>query len=244
MQNNSKLWGKSFHGCAGVLAVILVSLLVSGCPKASESSAATETSETEIKLPEPRHDSDVSIEETLLKRRSVRNYTGESLTLQEVSQLLWAAQGISDPRGFRTAPSAGATYPLETYLVVGNVENLAQGVYRYDPQEHKLVRTLDKDVRSELSVAALGQPWVEEGAISIVFAAVYERTTRRYGDRGIKYVHMEVGHAGQNVHLQAVALGLGTVVIGAFRDERVKEILDLPQDEQPLYIMPVGRSKE
>ncbi|HAZ32160.1 MAG TPA: nitroreductase [Dehalococcoidia bacterium] len=194
-----------------------------------------------VRLPEPRYDSDVSIEETLLKRRSVRDYTGEPLTLQEVSQLLWAAQGITDPRGFRTAPSAGATYPLETYLVVGDVEHLTPGVYRYDPQEHKLVKVLEGDRRAGLAAAALGQRWVREGAINIVFTAIYERTTRRYGDRGIRYVHMEVGHAGQNVHLQAVALGLGTVVIGAFHDDQVKKILNLPKGEHPLYIMPVGR---
>lgn len=199
------------------------------------------TPEMEAKLPEPRHNSGISIEETLLKRRSVRDYTGEPLTLPEVSQLLWAAQGITDPRGLRTAPSAGATYPLETYVVVGDVENLAQGVYRYHLPKQELVKVLDGDLRTELAAAALGQSWVREGAINIVFTAIYERTTRRYGDRGIRYVHMEVGHAGQNVYLQAVALGLGTVVIGAFRDDQVKEILNLPQDEHPLYIMPVGR---
>jgi len=221
-----------------VLAVLSLS---SGCVPGEKPTPPRLPPGTEVELPEPRHDSGVSIEETLLKRRSVRDYTGEPLTLQEVSQLLWAAQGATGPRGFRTAPSAGATYPLETYVVVGDVGNLTEGVYRYESAEHKLVKVLDGDWRAQLAGAALGQSCIKEGAISIVFTAIYERTTRRYGDRGIRYVHMEVGHAAQNVYLQAVALRLGTVVIGAFRDDQVREILKLPQNEQPLYIMPVGR---
>ena len=226
----------------GLLVLALTALfLSSGCIPAEEPAPPSLPSEIEVKLPEPRYDSGVSIEETLLKRRSVRDYTGKPLTLPEVSQLLWAAQGITDPQGFRTAPSAGATYPLETYVVVGDVENLTEGVYRYKSAEHKLVKVLDGDYRAQLAGAALGQRMVKEGAVNIVFTAIYERTTRRYGDRGIRYVHMEVGHAAQNVYLQAVALGLGTVVVGAFSDDQVREILKLPEDEQPLYIIPAGR---
>jgi len=221
-----------------VLAVLSLS---SSCIPAEELTLPQVPPEIEVKLPEPRHDSGVSIEETLLKRRSVRDYTGECLTLQEVSQLLWAAQGTTDARGFRTAPSAGATYPLETYIVVGDVENLTEGIYHYKSAEHKLVKVLDGDYRAQLASAALGQSWVNKAAVNIVFTAIYERTTQRYGDRGIKYVHMEMGHAAQNVYLQAVALGLGTVVVGAFRDDQVREILKLAKNEQPLYIMPVGR---
>lgn len=195
-----------------------------------------------IKLPEPGHQGEVSVGEALLERRSVRDYTAESLTIGEVSQLLWAAQGITDPRGLRTAPSAGALYPLETYVVVGDVVSLDEGVYRYEPAEHALVRVLNNDLRGELAGAALGQECVEKGAIDVVFTAVYERTTGKYGDRGIRYVHMEVGHAAQNLCLQAVALGLGTVTIGAFDDEMVKKVLNLPSSESPLYIMPVGRA--
>ncbi|HID91006.1 TPA: SagB/ThcOx family dehydrogenase, partial [Candidatus Bathyarchaeota archaeon] len=145
----------------------------------------------EIRLPTPRYESDVSIEEALLRRRSVRSYRDEPMTLQEVSQLLWAAQGITDPRGFRTAPSAGALYPLVLYVVVGNVEGLEKGVYRYGPHKHGIVKVLDGDRRAELAGAALGQEWVKNGAIDLVITAVYERTTRKYGDRGIRYVHME-----------------------------------------------------
>lgn len=201
---------------------------------------------TEVNLPAPRFDSDVSIEETLLKRRSIRRYTRDAITLQDVSQLLWAAQGITERRGgygLRTAPSAGALYPLETYVVVGNVQDLAPGVYRYLPEHHRLTRVAGGDLRADLAAAALGQDWVRQGAAIIVFTAVYERTTGRYGERGIMYVHMEVGHAAQNVCLQAVALNLGTVVVGAFYDDRVRDILKLPKNEQPLYIIPVGKPR-
>ena len=195
-----------------------------------------------IALPEPRFDSDMSIEQGLLRRRSIRAFADESLTLQELAQLLWAAQGVTDTRGLRTAPSAGATYPLELYAVTGKVDELGPGVYRYEPDEHRLLKTMEGDRRAQLADAALGQRFVEEGAVVFVFTAFYERTTMRYGDRGVRYVHMEAGHAAQNLHLQATSMGLATVVVGAFLDERVAEILDLPQNEQPLYIMPVGRT--
>jgi len=193
-----------------------------------------------IALPEPRYDSDMSVEQSLLQRRSIRSFADESLTLQELAQLLWATQGITDARGFRTAPSAGATYPLELYAVVGHVDELSPGVYRYEPDEHRLHRTMEGDTRARLADAALGQRFVEEAAVVFVLTAVYERTTTRYGDRGVRYIHMEAGHAAQNLYLQATALDLGTVVVGAFRDEQVVELLDLPQNEQPLYIVPLG----
>lgn len=199
--------------------------------------------ETVIKLPEPRYDSDVSVEQSLLQRRSIRSYTGEPLTLQDVSQLLWAAQGITDPRGFRTAPSAGALYPLEVYLVAGDVPDLTSGVYRYEPDQHQLVRVIEGDKRTELGDATLMQSCVKEGAVVFVFTAVYERTTGKYGDRGIRYVHIEAGHAAQNLCLQATAMGLGIVTVGAFHDEEVAKLLNLPQDEHPLYIIPVGRKQ-
>ena len=194
-----------------------------------------------IKLPQPKYSSEVSLEEALLKRRSVRDYTGEPLTLGEVSQLLWAAQGITSKRGFRTAPSAGALYPIELYLIVGDVQDLAVGIYLYQPKTHELIMIAGKDVRKELASAALGQSSVKNGAIDLVFTAVYQRTTRKYGERGIKYVHMEIGHAAQNVCLQATVMNLGVVTIGAFNDEKVSKILKLPKEERPLYIIPVGR---
>lgn len=194
-----------------------------------------------IKLPEPKYDSNTSVEQALLERRSVRAYKDESLTLTEVSQLLWAAQGITDPRGFRTAPSAGALYPLELYVLAGNVNNLPNGVYKYKPHKHELAMVVEGDKRTELCNAALDQPGVKDAAAVIVFSAVYERTTGKYGERGIRYVHIEVGHAAQNIYLQAVSLNLGTVVMGAFDDEEVKKIMNIGDKEQPLYIMPVGK---
>ena len=194
-----------------------------------------------MKLPGPQYDGKVSLEESLLKRRSIRSYTGQPLTLQEVSQLLWAAQGITEAGGLRTAPSAGALYPLELYVVVGDVQDLTPGVYRYQPDGHQLTKIMDGDRRGELASAALEQGCVKEGAAAFVFAAVYERTTGKYGERGIRYVHIEVGHAAQNLCLQATALGLGAVTVGAFSDEQVTRVINLPEEEQPLYIVPVGR---
>ena len=126
-------------------------------------------------------------------------------------------------------------------MVIGGVEDVAKGVYKYEPQQHELVRVLDGEQRKALAEAALNQQSIAQGAIDIVITAIYERTTRKYSDRGIRYVHMEAGHAAQNVYLQAVAMNLGMVVIGAFYDDQVKEVLNLPENEEPLYIMPVGR---
>lgn len=196
-----------------------------------------------ITLPAPRHSSPVSVEAALHQRRSLREYQDTPVTLAEVSQLLWAAQGITHKHGYRTAPSAGALYPLEVYLVAGHVTDLAEGVYKYRPQTHTLVKIAEGDHRSELAAAALGQRWIKDAAMVIVLAAVYERTTAKYGARGVPYVHMEVGHAAQNVYLQTVALELGTVFIGAFYDDRVKDLLKMPDTEHPVGIMPVGKSR-
>ena len=194
-----------------------------------------------IRLPEPKYDSDVSLEEILVRRRSIRDYTHEPLTLEEVSQLLWAGQGITSDWGGRTTPSAGALYPLELYVIVGDVKNLAAGLYKYKPERHELVMVLEGDIRSRLADAALGQSPVKHGAVDIVLTSVNHRTTRKYGDRGIKYVLIEIGHAAQNICLQATAMELGSVMIGAFHDEEVSSLLKLPKEEAPLYIIPIGR---
>jgi SagB-type dehydrogenase family enzyme len=207
----------------------------------SPGSGAALAQEKVFRLPAPVTSSSVSIEEALSKRRSIRSYQDVALTLKQLSQMLWAAQGITDRRGFRTAPSAGATYPLETYAVVGSVTGVAPGVYRYKPDGHSMEKLLGGDVRGELAGACYGQKWVEKGAVSIVFTAVRERTTKRYGRKAIQYIDNEIGHASQNVYLQAVSLGLGTVAIGAFSGKRLKDILKLPHEEVPLYLMPVGK---
>lgn len=199
-----------------------------------------------IKLPPPKLEGTMSVEEAIAKRRSIREYTGEPLTLQDVSQLLWAAQGITDPiRKFRAAPSAGATYPLEVYVVVkeGGVEGLPAGIYKYDPYTHSIRLVKKGDYSEELYKACLEQEWVLEAQINIVITAVYERTTSRYGERGIRYVHMEAGHVGENIYLQATALGLGTVAIGAFYDDQVESIISAPPEEHALYVYPVGHRR-
>jgi len=193
----------------------------------------------EIKLPAAQLTGSVSLEKVLSARRSVRDYKDSALRLSEVAQLLWAAQGITADWGGKTAPSAGATYPLEIYAVVGDVEGLELGVYHYISGSHSLKKTVEGDLREQLSASALGQRCVAEAPVTVVVTAVFDRTTRRYGERGIRYVHMEVGHVGQNVCLQAKTLGLSTVMIGAFRDEAVKGVLKLK--EEPLYLIPVGR---
>lgn len=202
--------------------------------------------DSSIQLSPPETVGTMSVEEAIQRRRSIRSYTSDPLSLQDVSQLLWAAQGITDPaRNLRAAPSAGATYPLEVYIAVGNnsVTGLADGLYRYDPYRHRLEHVLKGDLRSSLAGAALGQTWIKEAPINIIIAAVYERTTAKYSERGIRYVHMEAGHAAQNLYLQATARGLGMVVVGAFQDDQVQELLQLPKDQKPLYIIPVGRLK-
>lgn len=194
-----------------------------------------------IQLPEPRLDGEVSVERALQMRRSVRSYKNEPLNISDISQILWSAQGITSPRGFRTAPSAGALYPLELYVVSGNIISLPPAIYRYRPDDHLLLKIVSGDQRSELSRAALRQSAIRKAPAVLLFCAVYERVTAKYGQRGIRYVHMEVGHAVQNACLQAIALGLNTVVIGAFRDTEVKKIADLADEEQPQYFVPIGR---
>jgi SagB-type dehydrogenase family enzyme len=195
---------------------------------------------TRIVLPE----SDVHDGSTLIgafdKRRSVRDYAEHELTLVQVARLLWAAQGANDPSGLRTAPSAGALYPLELVLVAGNVAGLKSGVYRYQVRRHALKLVAEGDLRFRLAKAALGQAWLSNAAAVAVVTAIYEHTTRKYGKRGKRYVQIEVGHAAQNMLLQAAVLGLGAAVVGAFDDAAVGDVLGLPDFENPLYLLPIG----
>lgn len=233
--------GKSLY--LGVL-LFISGLIFAAYLLKSRSEEKLSTRTGEIKLPAPRYKGKLSVEEAIYRRRSIRRYKDAPLTLQEVSQLLWAGVGatIDGVTGAtRAYPSAGATYPLELYLVAGKVKELEAGLYHYDWRNHKLILLKRGDLRRELTRAALGQRMVQDAPISLVFTAVYPRTTRRYGERGkTRYVHMDMGHAGQNIHLQAEALDLGTVVVGAFQDQAVKKVLGV-KDQEPLYIMPVGR---
>ncbi|ADT84350.1 SagB/ThcOx family dehydrogenase [Thermococcus barophilus] len=190
-----------------------------------------------IKLPAPKREGRMSLEEAIDRRKSIRRYKDESLTIEEVSQVLWAAYGINR-WGKRTSPSAGACYPFEVYVVVENVEGLSPGIYRYDGEAHRLELIREGHFRKSLAEACLGQRCVATAPVNIVIVAHYERTTGRYGERGVRYVHIDAGHMGQNIYLQATALNLGTVAVGAFRDEEVKKVLEVPGE--PLYIFPLG----
>ena len=197
-----------------------------------------------FRLELPPHDQkgNVSVEEALQQRRSVRVYEPGHLDLADVSQILWSAQGITTLPGRRTAPSAGALYPLEIFLVAGEVVDLPAGVYRYQPKGHELILEQTGDQRASLASAALSQTFIQEAPAVLVITGIYQRTEKKYGQRSRRYVHMEVGHAAQNVYLQAAARGLATVMVGAFKDSRVQEILGLPLDHMPLGIMPLGNA--
>ncbi len=189
----------------------------------------------QIELPRPKLKGNLTVEEAIARRRSVRSYTSESLSLEQIAQLLWAAAGLTSNHGQRAAPSAGARYPLEVYLAC------EQGLFHYEVPTHSLIKTKAGEIRPALATAAHGQTFVAEAAISVVFTAIYERTTSRYRERGIRYVHIDVGHAAENVHLQAEALGLSSVPVGAFDDEAVAEVLGLSEEQKPVYLVPVGK---
>jgi SagB-type dehydrogenase family enzyme len=192
-----------------------------------------------IKLPNPKEESKVSLEESIKRRRSERNLSGKGLRLEQIGQLLWSCQGITHKNGrYRSAPSAGATYPLEIYLVAGD------GMFHYIPETHSIKRIKDMDLRGELSLACLGQDFVKDAAIDIIICADFERTTGRYGERGKNYVYIEVGHAAENLHLQAAAEGLGSVPVGAFSDSKVKKVMGLSKELVPIYVVPVGYIKK
>jgi SagB-type dehydrogenase family enzyme len=183
----------------------------------------------------------VSVETAVASRRSIRDFASRPVSLGQVSQLLWAAQGVTGPDGKRSAPSAGATYPLEVLVVAGWVEGLPAGVYRYRQADHALVSVLTGDRRADMVAAtASGSAWKGKAPVTLVLAGVIERTARRYGERAPRYVHMEVGAATENVHLQAVALDLGTTVVGAFDDERMGRVVGLRPGEQVFALLPVG----
>ncbi len=231
-------WTGIFLLVAGIYLLLPVICLEGGLMMFSKKIKAQEI----FALPDFAAKGNMTVEQALKNRHSTRSFTSEALGLEEAGQLLWAAQGINRPqKKYRTAPSAGALFPLEVFLVAGKIDGLEPGVYRYLPPEHGLSRIKTGDLRRDLYNQALRQSSVVNAPAVIVISGIYERTTGRYGDRGRQYVHMEVGHAGQNIHLQAEALNLGTVVIGAFNDSGVQQVLGLEQNEIPMYLMPVGR---
>lgn len=191
----------------------------------------------EIQLPQPAIKGKISLEEAIVKRRSWRSFRPEELSMTEMGQLFWAAQGVTEKRGsysFRAAPSAGALYPIEIYALTKD------RVYHYLPWKHAVEVLRENDLRNDLARAALGQSAVSQAPLDIVICAVYERTISKYGERGVRYVYMEAGHVAQNIQLMAVCLGLGSVPVGAFDDHKVKALLNLDKNTEPLYIIPVG----
>jgi SagB-type dehydrogenase family enzyme len=194
-------------------------------------------------LPQPVAGDDNPLNPILQQRRTHREFAPRPISLEQAAQLLWAAQGVTSREGYRTAPSAGALYPLELHLVAGQVEGLPAGSYRYDPARHLLKREKPGDLRQAIVSVALNQDWMAEAPAIIVISAVETRTTRKYGNRGVRYVHMEVGHAGQNLLLQAVALDLAGATVGAFNDKQLHHLLGLAGGERPLIILPVGHPR-
>ncbi len=231
--------------CTGYIRIVIMVLIVFAFffnPQKGDT-MQVKKSDHLISLPSPSLDGKTSVETALQNRRSVRSYAKEPLTLEDIAQLMWAAQGITSPRKLRTAPSAGALYPLEVYVVCGNVTDLDNGIYRYVVDKHQLELVRSGDHRSALASAGLGQAFLREAPAVFVFTGVPPRITQRYGQRGIQYMMMEVGHAAQNLCLQAVARQLATVPVGAFKEDGVKEILQIDDPELPLYLVPVGKEK-
>ncbi|MBN2058419.1 MAG: SagB/ThcOx family dehydrogenase [Candidatus Saganbacteria bacterium] len=208
-----------------ILSMIALSLIVGGTSLAART----------IDLPKPNLISKFSIEEAIFRRRSQRDFKDKEIPIQHLSQILWAAQGITDQTyGFRAAPSAGALYPLSLYIVKKD------GVFRYLPDGHKLLQLQDKDIRPSLARASLGQNYIMDAPVNIIITGNFKISQAKYGPRAFRYVCMEIGHVAENIHLQAVALGLGSVPIGAFWDDVIRTNLELPETQDPLYIIPIG----
>lgn len=237
---NAAAW--SIGHALPALTLALPALFGANAGSAAVPVAAPAAAPTPLALPAPALRGTVSLEQALAARRSVRDYAAGALTLAQLAQLLWAAQGITaTAQGLRTAPSAGALYPLEVYVAVHEVSGLPAGVYRYLPHTHALQLVVAHSVRAELARDALAQAAVARAPATLVLAAVSARTRAKYGERAARYVQLEAGHAAQNVLLQTVALGLGAVVIGAFDDARLRRTLALRAGEEPLCLLPVGR---
>ena len=231
-----------------IISLVVVFLALTGCIPGEpdildfgKDKQEHEDVQKEVSLPSPDQEGKVTLESLLSQRQSRRDFAEDPLSLKEAGQLLWAGQGITVDRmtgATRTAPSAGGTHPLEIYLVTKHTQDLTRGIYRYNPEEHSLVPVTEGDHREPLAEAALDQDFIAQAPANLVLVAHYERTTATYGERGKRYVKMEAGHAGQNICLQAEALGLNSVVIGAFDDDSVKELLNT--EAEPLAVIPVG----
>lgn len=196
-------------------------------------------SPSRIELPAPDLKGTVSLEEALQSRRSRRRVSSEPLSNKTIGQLLWAAQGITLPeKGFRTAPSAGARYPLRVYVL------LPSGMWAYEPRGHVLVQKSPQDLRKSFWKDVYGRPWLDSAPAIVLIAADARRTEEKYGKKARRFVDMEAGHAGQNVLLQSTVLGLHGVGVGAFHPERTKKSLMLPSPQELLYVIALGRPSD
>ena len=202
---------------------------------------ATGPNMEKIKLPDPQQSNCNAIEEALFKKRSIAKYKNVPITCSDLSQVLWASQGIAESKDPKKSPSTEALFPLEVYAIIANVIGIPAGIYQYRPHTNELVRIAAGDMRNEIAKAALGRKSVRTAPAVIVVSAVYVRTTSKLGEKGIRYAHMEAGHAAQNISLQAVALNLGSVMIGSFHESDLKKIMHMDDREQPMYIIPVGK---
>jgi SagB-type dehydrogenase family enzyme len=188
-----------------------------------------------IQLTDPNLEGDMSLEEALAKRRSVRQFSSQPLKRSQISQLAWAGQGITEPqRGLRTAPSAGATYPIELLFVT------PEGVFVYRPADHSLMQLGNQDIRNGLAAAASMAESVAGAGCDIIVAGAIRKLTDQYKDKARTYMHMEAGHIAQNIQLQAVSLGLGSVTVGGFNTKEVRNVCKLTRTLEPLYIICVG----
>jgi len=196
-----------------------------------------------MNLPRPVHDGQISLEQAIKQRRTVRSFRNKHISGDQLSQLLWAAQGITEERGFkRAAPSGGALYPADVYAVVGDrgVEGFTAGVYHYGPKDHSVRKIADGDKRRDVAIASLHQMWMAEAPVQLVLTAEYRRISIKYGDRGVRYALIEIGHIGQNIFLQCQGLGLAAGIVGAFDDNEVARAIMAEKNHQPLLIFPVG----
>jgi len=236
-----------------ITLILLAGFIVSANCQTKNANIANEAgNQLSYQLPMPQTKGNISVEEALQSRRSRRQFIDKEISAEQLSQVLWSAYGITKPMnnppflrgGMRTAPSAGALFPLEIYVLVGKVIGIEPGFYRYISQENKIVRLIDKDLRAELCTAAYNQKMVKDAPAVLFYSAIYSRCTQKYGDRGReRYVCMDLGHSAENVYLQVEALNLGTCAIGAFVDKAIADLLKLDKEEEPLYIMPFGYCK-
>ena len=202
--------------------------------------------ERQMNLPKPRLKGEISVEQAIKHRRTIRSYLSKPLTLEQFSQIFWAAQGITEDRGYkRSAPSGGALYPMDIYAVVGDnaVKELKAGIYHYEPHQNAVLLITEGDLRKDVARTAFSQMWMAGAPLYLVITSEYSRITSKYGTRGKRYAMIEAGHVGQNIFLQAEALGLRAGIVGAFHDNDLIRVMKSSRSHEPLLILPVGYAK-